>query len=129
VTDQPLSSGAQRGLAYLWGYVKQHGTAEVTRDHKTADGFRLGRWVANRRHCRGMCPELDRLLESLPGWTWSVWERDFEERLAQYREVAEAGRLSRHKALGEWAARQSQRARKGDVSADRLEQLRAAGLI
>jgi hypothetical protein len=126
---EPLRPAHPEGLARLWGYVKQHGAAQPPRDYKTADGFLLGKWVCNRRQCRGERPELDRLLESLPGWTWSVRECHFEERLSRYKEVAAAGNLSRNKTLREWAKRQIQRARKGDISADRLEQLRAAGLI
>jgi hypothetical protein len=58
-----------------------------------------------------------------------VPERGFEEQLSRYREVTEAGKLSRHKALRMWALSQRRRVRKGRVPADRLEQLREAGIV
>lgn len=129
VTGQPLSRAAKRGLAHLWDYVKRYGTAQPRWDYKTADGFLLGWWVCYRRNKRGAHPELDRLLESLPGWTWSVPERGFEEQLSRYKEVVEAGKLSRHKALRMWALSQRRKVREGKVSADRLARLREAGIV
>jgi hypothetical protein len=126
---ESLRPAEAAGLARLWDYVKQHGTAQPRCDHRTADGILLGRWVSNRRNHRGAHPELDRLLESLPGWTWSVPERGFEEQLSRYKEVVEAGKLSRHKALRMWALSQRRRVREGRVSADRLERLREAGIV
>jgi Helicase associated domain len=117
------------GLACLWDYVKQHGTSQVPHRHKTTDGFLLGRWVSRRRKNRGESPALDQLLESLPGWTWAPHERGFEERLAHYKHVAEAGTLNRYRALYVWASEQRRLVREGKVSADRLEQLRTAGVI
>jgi hypothetical protein len=117
------------GLARLWDYVKQHGTSQVPSRHRTADGFWLGVWVCGRRKNRGEDPALDQLLESLPGWTWAPHERSFEERLAHYKDVAEAGRLNRHRGVREWASKQRQLMRKGEMPADRMEQLRAAGVI
>ena len=117
------------GLARLWDYVKQHGTSQVPSRHRTADGFWLGVWVCGHRKSRGEDPALDQLLESLPGWTWAPHEQSFEERLAHYKDVAEAGRLNRHRAVRLWASRQRQLVCEGKVSADRLEQLQAAGVI
>jgi len=117
------------GLASLWGYVKHHGTSQAPYGHKTTDGFWLGRWVSRRRKNRGEYPALDQLLESLPGWTWAPHERGFEERLARYRHVTEAGNLNRHRTLYVWASEQRRLVREGKVSADRLEQLQAAGVI
>jgi hypothetical protein len=119
----------EEGLCCLWDYVKQHGTSQVPNLHKTADGFWLGVWVCGHRKHRGEDPKLDRLLESLPGWTWAPRERSFEDRLAHYKDVAETGRLNRHRALYSWASEQRRLVRKGEVSADRVEQLRAAGVI
>jgi hypothetical protein len=117
------------GLASLWNYVKHHGTSQAPYGHKTTDGFLLGSWVSRRRKNRGENPALDQLLESLPGWTWAPHERGFEERLARYKHVAEAGNLNRHRALYVWASVQRRQVREGAMSADRLEQLRAAGVI
>jgi hypothetical protein len=117
------------GLARLWNYVKQHGTSQVPYGHQTTGGFLLGVWVSKRRTNRGGHPGLDQLLESLPGWTWAPLERGFEEQLARYKHIAEAGNLNRHRALYVWAAVQRRLVREGKVSADRLEQLRAAGVI
>lgn len=117
------------GLARLWDYVKQHSTSQVPHRHKTADGFWLGVWVCGRRKNRGEDHAFDQLLESLPGWTWAPHERAFEERLAHYKDVTEAGRLNRHRALYVWASAQRRLVREGEMSADRLEQLRAAGII
>jgi Helicase associated domain len=117
------------GLARLWDYVKQHGTSQVPYRHKTTDGFLLGVWVTRRRKSRGENPALDQLLESMRGWTWAPHERGFEDRLAHYKDVAEAGNLNRHRALYVWASVQRQLVREGKMSADRLEQLRAADVI
>jgi hypothetical protein len=134
LTTRPAGSEALRpadaqGLASLWDYVKHHGTSQAPYGHKTTDGFLLGRWVSRRRKHRGENHALDQLLESLPGWTWAPHERRFEERLARYKHVAEAGNLNRHRALYVWASVQRQLVREGKVSADRLELLQAAGVI
>lgn len=128
-SSETLRPTDAEGLASLWNYVKQHGTSQVPYGHKTTDGFWLGRWGSRRRKNRGENPALDQLLESLPGWTWAPHERGFEEQLARYRHVAEAGNLNRHRALRVWASEQRRLAREGKVSADRLEQLQATGVI
>jgi hypothetical protein len=117
------------GLARLWDYVKQHGTSQTPHRHKTTDGFLLGRWVSRRRKDRGENPALDQLLESLPGWTWAPHERSFEDRLARYKDIAEMGGLNRHSAVRLWGSKQRRLVREGKVSAQRLEQLQAAGVI
>lgn len=119
----------EEGLCCLWDYVKQHGTSQVPHRHKATDGFLLGGWVSRRRKNRGEDPALDRLIESMPGWTWAPNERGFEERLAHYRRVTEAGIVNRHQALRMWASAQRRLVREGKVSADRMEQLQAAGII
>jgi hypothetical protein len=124
-----LRPSDEEGLACLWDYVKQHGTSQVPHRHRTADGFWLGMWVCGHRKDRGEDPALDRLLESFPGWTWAPNERGFEDRLAHYEDVAEAGNLNRHRALRLWASKQRRLVREGKVSADRVEQLQAAGVI
>ena len=127
--SEALRRADAEGLARLWDYVKQHGTSQVPYGHRTTDGFLLGGWVSRRRKNRGEDTALDQLLESLPGWTWAPHERRFEERLAHYRDVAKAGNVNRHRALCLWASRQRRLMREGKVPADRLERLRAAGVI
>jgi hypothetical protein len=102
----PAVQSRGQGLACLWDYVKQHGTSQVPYGHKTTDGFLLGVWVSRSRKTRGENTALDQLLESLPGWTWTPHERGFEERLAHYRHVAEAGNVNRHRALRMWGSKQ-----------------------
>lgn len=125
----PVVTSTEEGLSCLWEYVKQHGTARVPSRHKTAEGFRLGAWVCGRRKNRGEDLALDQLLESLPGWTWAPHEQSLEDRLAHYKDVAETGRLNRHRPMRSWASEQRRLVREGEMSAERLEQLRAAGVI
>jgi hypothetical protein len=126
---EALRARDAEGLACLWDYVKQHGTSQVPHRHKTTGGFLLGEWVTRRRKKRGEHSALDRLLESLPEWTWTPRKRGFEERLSRYKELAEADSLDRHRPLRAWAHAHRQLALKGEVSADRLKQLRDAGII
>jgi hypothetical protein len=108
-------------------YVKQRGTSQAPRGHKTIDGFLLGEWVSRRRKKRGEHSALDQLLESLPGWTWAPHERGFEEQLARYEQAVAAGNFYRDRGLRTWASRQRRLVREGDVSTDRLEQPASGG--
>jgi hypothetical protein len=128
-TSKRLSPDARRGLERLWEYVKHHGTTRVPRSYRTEDDHRLGDWVSRRRKCRGQSAYLDQLLESLPGWTWSLHEQGFAEQLKRYQEAASTGRLHRSKASTTWASHQRRAARKGALPADRLERLREAGIL
>jgi hypothetical protein len=61
------------GLGKLRAYADEHGHARVPASGVTADGFRLGTWVCNRRSQRGQL-SADRvaLLEALPGRVWDA---------------------------------------------------------
>lgn len=64
----------EEGLAHLLTYVDQHGTAAVTRDHTTEDGFALGAWVKRRRQSEvdgEIRTEWAATLQALPGWYWT----------------------------------------------------------
>lgn len=63
----------QQGAPRLRDYVAEHGTAAVPQTHVTADGFKLGSWVVQRRvemRQGKMAPDRITVLESLPGWRW-----------------------------------------------------------
>ena len=130
-SSEALRPTDAEGLARLWDYVKQHGTSRVPHRNKTADGFWLGVWVSEQRKNRGE----DRAIDQVSSRVFarldmgSPHERNFEERLAHYKDIAEAGRLSRHRPVRGWASKQRQLVREGEMSADRVEQLRAAGVI
>jgi len=48
----PLDVGYRIGVAHLRSYVAREGHANVPDSYVTDDGFKLGSWVANRRHGR-----------------------------------------------------------------------------
>jgi hypothetical protein len=93
-------------------------------------GFRLGAWVARRRKVRGEDLRLDLLLESLPGWTWAhPNDRAFADKLKLVTKLIADGRPIRDQQLRQWIHRQRVAARKGELSEERLAQLRAAGIF
>jgi hypothetical protein len=76
------------GFGYLQRFLRWEGHARVPVDHVEA-GFRLGAWVHKRRREREhMNEKRRRRLESLPGWSWNVFESQWQEgmrRLRAYR--------------------------------------------
>jgi hypothetical protein len=119
----------EEGLACLWEYVREHGTAQVPRSRQAPSGFRLGEWVSGRRKLRGQNERVDRLLESLPGWTWVPYDRAFAEKLDCFKKVIATGRPPRDPQLRNWVGTQWHAARTGKLSPERYEELRAAGVF
>ncbi|MBS9532627.1 Helicase associated domain protein [Mycobacterium sp. M1] len=72
----------------LQEYVAEYGTARVPQTFVTADGDKLGAWVANQKSTRKtLSDERRERLEALPGWTYDThtayWEDGFRY-LAEY---------------------------------------------
>ncbi len=71
-------------LGYLREYVKKEGHALVPISFRTKNNRRLGYWVGGQRkaHRLGrLSEERTHILESLPGWSWSMvetWEAEYE---------------------------------------------------
>lgn len=122
-------ANSEYGLGCLWAYTREHGVARPPTVYVTADGFRLGRWVASRRRERGRDPARDALLESLPGWTWSTRDLWFEERVRQFAVARSSGGLSGDHALRAWAMRQWRAATTGRLSKRRLDRLESVGVL
>jgi hypothetical protein len=58
----------------------------VSHGYKTADGFNLGKWVANKRE-RGrkekLSPDQVAILEGTSGWVWDLLHAKWEEGFSQ----------------------------------------------
>jgi transcriptional regulator with XRE-family HTH domain len=74
------------GFARLREYVDREGSAAVPYAYVDPDGFRLGRWVSERRrdYKRGILgDDKANLLAGLRGWTWNsqdaLWQRYYDE--------------------------------------------------
>jgi hypothetical protein len=59
------------GLQRLTIYVEAFGTADVPCRYECEDGFKLGRWVRNRRRLFWKQPWLAEILLNMPGWRTS----------------------------------------------------------
>ena len=101
------------GLAQLAAYVAKNGHGRVPYNHATAEGFKLGRWVARRRAVRKMgrlSPEREAELTAA-GMVWDPKGDDDRAGLAHLRAYIDEhghGRVPLHHVtvdgfkLGQW---------------------------
>ena len=134
----PLDGRFAQGIRHLERFVEREGHARVPVNHVEL-GFRLGSWVAHRRHERraGRLPEAQVLrLWRIHGWTWQPGSEPFVEGLLRLRAFVAREGHSRVPAqhtedgfrLGTWVSRRRadyREGRLGPARAKRLERLPA----
>ena len=126
-------------LAALADYTRRRGTATPPVDYRSADGFPIGRWVADLRspyRQKRLSIEHRNQLEKLPGWSWETsdkrvsWSRYYQA-LSDF--AAHTGHSSppvdHHTAdglrLGHWVAEQRRRRGSRGLSAHKQQLLAA----
>ena len=117
---------------YFWfglleAFVEREGHARAPLDYMTADGYKLGKWVARqRKSVDDISPERRIRLEVLPCWSWDANDAKWEEGFRHLKEFVDreghAYVPSTHVSadgyrLGSWIT--DQRTRKDDISPER----------
>ncbi|MEO7621549.1 MAG: Helicase associated domain protein [Gallionella sp.] len=127
----------EEGFRYLKEYTDHEGHAKVPCRYKTAEGYRLGGWVSERRKEQdNLLAERKARLEALPGWIWaernSFERKQWDEWFSCLKEFTDRERHanvpSNYKtadgfSLGRWVSQQ--RINKDSLSAERTIQLEA----
>ena len=136
-TFYALEANFAIGLEHLKKYVAKEGNAHVPQGHETKDGYKLGKWVANKRVAFNngyLTQEHIQQLEVLPGWTFYALEANFAiglEHLKKY--VAKEGnaRVKRKYQdqdgfkLGQWVHNKREKQKKGILTQEKIQQLKA----
>ncbi|WP_432124075.1 Helicase associated domain protein [Streptomyces sp. C10-9-1] len=92
LTVRQTTSSWWTGYGHARAYRDEHGSLAVPLNHTTADGFRLGQWIANARHHRRKGWLRPRRIEALDdlGMVWdtrdAAWHRLLDELRAFRRE-------------------------------------------
>jgi superfamily II DNA or RNA helicase len=121
-------------------YRAANGDLRVPAKFVTEDGFALGAWISGQRQDRNrgkLLPERTAALDAL-GMIWNIDEDDWQEGLALARAYRDAhGDLAVPQSfvtddgfkLGRWIANRRTRRRRGVLSAHRIEELDALGMV
>jgi superfamily II DNA or RNA helicase len=130
---KPKATRWEAGLAALTRFADREGHANPSATH-VEDGFGLGHWV-NSQRVAWKNGNLDRqrahLLESLPKWSWSALDTDWENSYSALRRLAQREGHARPPQrlvedgipIGTWVASQRQRYKKGKLSPERVQRL------
>jgi superfamily II DNA or RNA helicase len=122
------------GFRHLKEYSDREGHCQVSVGYRTADGYRLGQWMALQRTTKDsfLSAERKERLESVVGWVWdrrdAQWEASFDE-LKMYK--AEHGDvdvpINWFSGLGSWASVQRRAEKNGKLSPERKAKLDEVG--
>ena len=126
----------ERSYRLVEQFAKREGHARVPDDH-VEDGIELGSWVGTqrRRQSRGVL-ERDRVarLQSLPGWSWSAvedqWEDGYEHLVAYLKREGHIDVPAHYWAsdgfpLGSWVRSHRRRGGRRTISGDQQQRLEA----
>jgi superfamily II DNA or RNA helicase len=132
---KPGDSIYQDGLDCLLEFVRLKGHSRVPTGYVTANNFKLGNWVGNRRQSykRNELSENRVLqLEALPSWTWNPRDYDFLVGIKHLKGfVTEFGHsrvpishvTTDHYKLGFWVSNRRADHRKGTLTPDKVAEL------
>lgn len=131
----PKQEAWEYGFAALTAYAEREGHTDVPRHYVQCE-YLLGSWVHNQRNFfrRGkLAADRIKMLEALPGWSWSpkegAWEKGFAALTSYLAREGHTrvthGHIERGVDLRTWIQMQRQYRKKNKLSADRISRLEA----
>ena len=130
----------QQGIHKLHDYKSENGGVMVPWKHETSDGFKLGRWVSNKRRAKSkgkltsdQIKELDDLR-----FVWDVYERQWQQGIHKLQDYkSENGGVmvpwnyetSDGFKLGRWVGNKRLAKSKGKLSSDQIKELDDLGFV